>query len=66
MHSQEVVLGESGFEHSAGYGRRAGLPDEVKQSVDPVWTGYRKHRGGSEHIVHGTIIHCFFFLLLPR
>lgn len=45
----------------AGYGRAAGLTDEVKQSVDPVRTGYRKHRGGSGHTVHGTVIHYFSF-----
>jgi hypothetical protein len=28
----------------------AGVPtDEVKQPGDPVWTGYRRHRGGSGH-----------------
>src|SRR6267142_4772882 len=45
----------------------AGRPtDEVKRPGDPVWTGYRRHGGGSGHNVHRPSRHPLFFHFSPR
>lgn len=45
----------------------AGRPtDEVKRPGDPVWTGYRRHGGGSGYNVHRPSRHPLFSIFLQE